>query len=264
MTHAFNRLQYCKNTSWVYWLLGHSSVHFIWPCHSSAACCTLPDVIWKLGFLLFSVRTPPLRPLAVQNCSSSLTAVHMKYENSPCFSELLSFTVDSLQHFLNYIGIRCHLLELNLSKKPYFNWATQLSYFSCFCLHAHANVGILWKNILKNFLLDLTEISESDFLVLTSVFINTSWFYSIASTKFCLVFFKKDDRTLKDCRLNTICPTVLINTDSKQARSPLNTTKDQITKVDTVMTFRKGRKFAWLGIAPAPRRVHCVRQQCFH
>lgn len=34
-----------------------------------------------------------------------------------------------------------------------------------------------------------------NFLVLTSVFINTSWFYNIASTKFC--FFKKDNKTLK-------------------------------------------------------------------
>lgn len=30
------------------------------------------------------------------------------------------------------------------------------------------------------------------------------------------------------------------------------------------MTFSKGRRFAWLEIAPTPRRVHCVRQQCFH
>lgn len=29
------------------------------------------------------------------------------------------------------------------------------------------------------------------------------------------------------------------------------------------MTFRKGCSFAWLEIAPAPRHVHCVWQQCF-
>lgn len=88
----------------IVWILleciDYCSAHFYWPCHSSAACCTLPDVIWKLSFLLFLVRTPLLKPLAVQNCSSSLAAVHMKYENvffSPFFSycQLLSFTVDS-------------------------------------------------------------------------------------------------------------------------------------------------------------------------
>lgn len=30
------------------------------------------------------------------------------------------------------------------------------------------------------------------------------------------------------------------------------------------MTFRRRRRFAWFEIAPAPRRVHCVWQQCFH
>lgn len=58
------------------------------------------------------------KPPAVQICSSSLAAVYMKYEDIffPSNFQLLSFTVDSSQHFLNYIGIRCHLLEL--SKKP--------------------------------------------------------------------------------------------------------------------------------------------------
>lgn len=40
------------------------------------------------------------------------------------FSELESFTVDSSQHFLNYIGIRCHLLEL--SKKNQV-WLSNIS-----------------------------------------------------------------------------------------------------------------------------------------
>lgn len=118
-------------------------------------------------------------------------------------------------------------------------------------------VWLWWSDWLPSFV----EITQN-FLVLTSVFINTScWFYNIASTKFCLKK-KKIDKTLKDCRLNTVRSTVLINTDSKQAKPPLNTTDNQITMVDTVMMFRNGPSFAWLEIAPAPRRVHRVRQQC--
>lgn len=66
------------------------------------------------------------------------------------------------------------------------------------------------------FIIDLSEISErvttmerlwrpwlfveitQNFLVLTSVFINTRWwFYNIAFTKFCLFFFKK--KSLLNC-----------------------------------------------------------------
>lgn len=69
-------------------------------------------------------------------------------------------------------------------------------------------------------------------------------------------------KLLKDCQFQH---STLNCINKYRLQTILNTTGDQITMVsDTVMTFIRRRRFAWFEIAPAPRRVHCVRQRCFH
>lgn len=76
-----------------------------------------------------------------------------------------------------------------------------------------------------------------------------------------LLFKKKTIKLLKDCQFQH---STLNCINKYRLQTSLNTTGDQITMADTVMIFRRRRRFAWFEIAPAPRRVHCVRQRCFH
>lgn len=76
-----------------------------------------------------------------------------------------------------------------------------------------------------------------------------------------LLFKKNMIKLLKDCQFQH---STLNCINKYRLQTSLNTTGDQITMADTVMTFRRRRRFAWFEIAPAPRRVHCVRQRCFH